>query len=107
MSKKFFGKIVLKDGNYKKETLNKLKDKMIPSCQITIFCPYKNCDKKGDITIPQNVVNSNSGTTKIRIPEEIICEHAFMIYIDKNFVVRGTEKIDFDLNENEKIYENY
>lgn len=64
-----------------------------------IQCPV--CDKKDTLMIPCKIINESKQLTTISIPKGLICEHSFQAYIDKNFVPRGYQKIDFEFSKME------
>jgi len=60
---------------------------------VLIQCPI--CHKSGQIEVSKKEIESSpTGLTTIEINEKI-CEHRFLIYVDKNFQMRESEKIDF------------
>lgn len=64
-------------------------------------CPI--CYEKKRIEIPERIINSeNRSLTNIKIPKYKICQHAFVVSVDKNFKVHESENIDFDLTSFEK-----
>ena len=69
---------------------------------IRIECPT--CHSKKRVKIPEQVVNRSKQLTTISISKGILCEHSFQVYLDKNFVVRGYEKIDFEFSEVDFFY---
>ena len=75
---------------------------------IDIICPV--CKSRKDIKVPETVINQNSQLTTISIPKNLICNHHFQAFVDKQFKVRGYQKTDFELpqykaNEDEEIKE--
>lgn len=70
---------------------------------ISIVCPI--CKVKINIRVPKTVINESKQLTTVSIPKEIGCEHHYQIFVDKNFVVRGYQKVDyeFDLNDLQDI----
>ncbi len=73
---------------------------------IKFICP--NCKAEKEINIPIEVVNNSSQLTTVSIPKRLICEHHFQAFIDKNFKVRGYQKVDFEIENrpfkiNEKL----
>jgi hypothetical protein len=68
------------------------------SKEILIVCPV--CQNKKKIDIPGNVISQSKGLSSISIPRNLVCEHFFQAYVDKNFTVRGYQKIDFELPKN-------
>ncbi|MHA1148042.1 MAG: hypothetical protein ACTSR8_07325 [Promethearchaeota archaeon] len=63
---------------------------------IVIECP--SCQKKGKLEIDEEAIKkSNRGVTAITVLENLICEHTFIAYIDKNLRVRDCFISDFSI----------
>ena len=69
--------------------------------KIHVTCPH--CKKSKFIKIPANIILESSNLTTISIPLNYMCEHSFQIFVDKNFVLRGYQRVDFDIS-NFEIY---
>jgi hypothetical protein len=65
--------------------------------KLSISCPI--CKTKKVIEVPQSIFESAKQLTTISIPKGKICEHHFQIFIDKNYKVRGFQKVDYELND--------
>ena len=66
------------------------------SIDIQVECP--SCAKKGKIDVPLNLlVETEKGTITIDVPPDVVCNHAFQVFLDKNANIRGYQKIDFQL----------
>ena len=65
---------------------------------VTIACP--SCKKEVNIEIPTFLVQqAQDGMLKIQIHQERCCTiHSFMVFIDKNFKVRGYQYADLEFN---------
>ena len=64
--------------------------------QVKISCPA--CKRGGNINFEESFLKNNpKGITAVKIEEEIICEHSFICYIDKNFIVRDSYACDFKI----------
>lgn len=63
---------------------------------IQLQCPV--CKEQKLIEIPERIINQENNLTNISIPKYKICEHAFMVSVDKKFKVHDSEYVDFDLN---------
>lgn len=61
---------------------------------ISIRCPV--CKLEKALKFPKSVINQAKSLTTISIPQGLICEHHFQAFVDKNFVVRGYQKVDFE-----------
>ena len=64
------------------------------SLPISIKCPV--CKLKKDLKFPKSVINQAKQLTTISIPKDLICQHHFQAFVDKNFVVRGYQKVYFE-----------
>ncbi|TFG01165.1 MAG: hypothetical protein EU541_00145 [Promethearchaeota archaeon] len=64
-----------------------------------IKCPV--CDKKDHLMIPSKIINESKQLTTVSVPKGLICGHSFQVYIDKNYVPRGYQKIDFEFSKME------
>jgi len=69
--------------------------------KIHVVCPH--CNKSKIIKIPANIIYESKNVTTISIPLNHVCEHSFQIFVDKHFVVRGYQRVDFDIS-NFEIY---
>lgn len=63
--------------------------------RISISCPI--CKNKRIIEIPLSIIDKSKQLTTISIPKGKICEHHFQIFIDKNYRIRGFQKVDYEL----------
>lgn len=64
---------------------------------VEIICPI--CRSKKYINIPKRIIEQAKQLTSILIPVGRICDHAFVPFIDKQFKVRGYQKLDALLND--------
>ena len=63
---------------------------------IFVKCPI--CKASHRVEIPKSIVNEAEQLTTASIGAGVICEHGFQVYVDKNFAVRGYEKVDIQIN---------
>ncbi|TKJ26765.1 MAG: hypothetical protein CEE42_04095 [Promethearchaeota archaeon Loki_b31] len=64
--------------------------------KIEVRCP--SCAGRGFIEVSEEKVGKvERGVFAVNVSEGIICEHSFVAYIDKNFMVRDTFITDFQL----------
>lgn len=63
---------------------------------VTIRCPICNTQKR--LRIPFNVIKQSLQLTTISIPPGLICNDSFQAFVDKNFKIRGYQKVDFDFS---------
>ena len=66
---------------------------------ILVVCPT--CNSKKELKIPVKIINQAKQLTTVSIPAGAVCEHSFQSFIDKNFVVRGYQKVDFEFSHME------
>jgi hypothetical protein len=62
---------------------------------VNMRCPI--CYEKKELTFPKSVITGARQLTTISIPKGLLCDHHFQAYVDKNFMVRGYQKVDFEL----------
>ncbi|MFX1314460.1 MAG: hypothetical protein ACFE9T_01230 [Promethearchaeota archaeon] len=73
--------------------------------KIQLICPI--CKSKDIIGIPESKMNTKSQLITISIHKGLICPHHFQVFLDKTFQVRGYQKVDLELEqENMKILRN-
>ena len=65
--------------------------------KILVSCPL--CKAKKLIEVPQSVLEGKKQLTTISIPKGKICEHHFQIFVDKHYIIRGYQKVDYELSE--------
>lgn len=51
--------------------------------------------------IPIKIINQSKQLTTISVPLGLVCNHNFQTFVDKNFIIRGYQKVDFDLSSME------
>ncbi|MHA1932639.1 MAG: hypothetical protein ACW96X_08885 [Promethearchaeota archaeon] len=66
--------------------------------KIEVICPI--CKNRDLIAIPEKKLKLSSHLTTVSIQKGLICPHHFQVFIDKNLLVRGYQKVDFELNHN-------
>ncbi len=72
---------------------------------VQVICPV--CKAQNTVRIPKSVINQASQLTTVSVPKGEICQHHFQLFIDKNFKIRGYQKVDFQLDsENDKKKKN-
>ncbi|MFX1492849.1 MAG: hypothetical protein ACFFBZ_01060 [Promethearchaeota archaeon] len=72
--------------------------------KLQVRCPT--CSKNNFIEVSDDEVKkATRGLFTVNIEEGIVCEHSFVAYVDKNFVVRDTFKADFQIELPEAISE--
>ena len=76
--------------------------------KVEIRCPE--CSKIGKLEVEENlIIQSKRGVSAINVTEDLICNHSFIAYIDKDFNVRDCFITDFTIElpqiETEKVEE--
>jgi phage pi2 protein 07 len=71
---------------------------------VTLICP--NCSEKKTIKFPKTIFAHKKGLSTISVHKGLICEHAFQAFIDKNYKIRGYQKVDLELKSPSKNPEN-
>ncbi|MFX1427068.1 MAG: hypothetical protein ACFFBE_11495, partial [Promethearchaeota archaeon] len=61
---------------------------------IRVVCPT--CNQRKELKIPSKIINQSKQLTTVSIPSEAVCSHSFQCFVDKNFKVRGYQKVDFE-----------
>jgi hypothetical protein len=62
--------------------------------KVKITCPI--CKVKKELKFPKSVINEARQLTTISLPKGLLCDHHFQAFVDKNFIVRGYQKVDFE-----------
>ncbi|MBN1801057.1 MAG: hypothetical protein JW891_06080 [Candidatus Lokiarchaeota archaeon] len=64
--------------------------------KVDVHCPI--CSKMGQIHVENDFVNQvERGVTAANIAQGLVCEHSFVVYIDRNFIVRDSYICDFKI----------
>jgi hypothetical protein len=61
---------------------------------IRVICPT--CEASKALKIPTQIINQSKQLTTVSIPSGAVCKHSFQSFVDKNFKVRGYQKVDFE-----------
>ena len=67
--------------------------------EVKIDCPI--CKSSKVMKFPKSVINKARHLTTISLPKGLICDHHFQAFLDKNFAVRGYQKVDFEFENKE------
>jgi hypothetical protein len=70
--------------------------------EVLIRCP--NCNTSRKLIVPVKIINQSKQLTTISIPSGLNCDHSFQAFVDKNFIVRGYQTVDFEFSHLE-LYE--
>ena len=69
--------------------------------KVIFICPI--CKKKKEVVVPKNAINQTKGLSTLSVHKGLVCEHTFQAYIDKNYKIRGYQKVDFELKSRNNI----
>ncbi len=69
--------------------------------KIQVICPI--CKKIDIIGFPETRLNKTSQLTTISVHKGLICPHHFQFFMDKSFQIRGYQKVDFELHQENSI----
>ncbi|MFW9882025.1 MAG: hypothetical protein ACFFG0_53860 [Candidatus Thorarchaeota archaeon] len=73
--------------------------------KIQVICPI--CKTSDIVGIPPSRLNRKSQLTTVSVHKGLICPHHFQFFMDNNFQIRGYQKVDLELNqENSKKMSN-
>lgn len=64
----------------------------------TFICPV--CKSKKELKLPKSIVEEKKNLTTVSIPKGMMCEHQFQAFVDKQFKVRGYQRVDFEFETN-------
>ena len=62
--------------------------------EVKVSCPI--CKTEKVLKFPKSVINQAKQLTTISLPKGLVCDHHFQAFVDKNFTVRGYQKVDFE-----------
>ena len=64
--------------------------------KLRISCPI--CKTPGLVDFPAEVLQENqSGLITINVSSQLICDHAFQVFVDRNGTIRGYQQVDLNL----------
>lgn len=69
------------------------------SATIHFICPI--CKSEKGLDFPKSVITQAKGLTTMSIASGLVCDHQFQAFVDKNFAVRGYQKVDFEFEKKE------
>ncbi|MFW9972682.1 MAG: hypothetical protein ACFFDF_21030 [Candidatus Odinarchaeota archaeon] len=70
--------------------------------KVEFICPI--CKAKKSLEVPKSVIAEAKQLITMSIAKGLVCNHQFQAFVDKNFQVRGYQRVDFEL-ENESNQE--
>jgi hypothetical protein len=65
--------------------------------QIKFICPV--CKSENSLQFPRSIVDKAKGLTTMSIASGLVCEHQFQAFVDKKFIVRGYQRVDFEFEK--------
>ena len=68
---------------------------------LKFVCPVCKAEKK--LKISKSILSQSQTLTTISIQRNEICEHHFQVFVDKNFKIRGYQKVDFEIETKKKL----
>lgn len=66
----------------------------IGTSKVEFICPV--CKAKKALDVPNSVIAEAKQLTTMSIARGLICEHQFQAFVDKQFQVRGYQRVDFE-----------
>jgi len=66
--------------------------------QIQFICPI--CKSEKLLDFPTSAISNSKHLTTMSIAKGLICDHQFQAFVDKNFNVRGYQRVDFEFENN-------
>jgi hypothetical protein len=66
--------------------------------KVQVICPI--CKSRDIVGIPELKRSLNSQLTTISIHKGLICPHHFQVFMDRDFQIRGYQKVDLELEQN-------
>jgi len=68
---------------------------------LRFICPI--CKSEKELSISKSIISEAKTLTTISIQRNEICEHHFQAFVDKNFNIRGYQKVDFEIVTSNKL----
>ncbi|TFF95136.1 MAG: hypothetical protein EU544_03415 [Promethearchaeota archaeon] len=65
--------------------------------EVKVICPV--CKTSHSIELSRSVIRNSAQLTTVSVPKDFMCDHHFQVFIDKNFKVRGYQKVDLELQQ--------
>ena len=72
---------------------------------IQFICPV--CKSEKSLQFPKSIVDKAKGLTTMSIARGLVCDHQFQAFVDKNFMVRGYQRVDFEFEKTKKEQEQH
>ncbi|MFX1377276.1 MAG: hypothetical protein ACFFA0_15855 [Promethearchaeota archaeon] len=74
------------------------------SAKIQFICPI--CKSEKVMEFPKSVIAKAKGLTTMSVAKGLVCEHQFQAFVDKNYMVRGYQRVDFEFEKIENQEKN-
>lgn len=68
--------------------------------KVLFICPV--CKAKKGLEVPKSVIKKAKQITTMSIARGLVCAHQFQAFVDKHFKVRGYQRVDFELENQNK-----
>ena len=72
--------------------------------KIEFICPV--CKAKKFLDVPKSVIAEAKQLTTMSIARGLVCSHQFQAFVDKNYQVRGYQRVDFEIENNKNQVNN-
>ncbi|NVM37464.1 MAG: hypothetical protein HWN81_17850 [Candidatus Lokiarchaeota archaeon] len=69
----------------------------ISHANIQFICPV--CKIRKYLEVPKSVIEEAKQLTTMSIASGLVCEHQFQAFVDKNYQVRGYQRVDFEFEQ--------
>ncbi len=66
----------------------------LDSSKVEFICPV--CKSKKLLDVPNSVIAEAKQLTTMSIARGLVCDHQFQAFVDKQFQVRGYQRVDFE-----------
>ncbi|MFX0145344.1 MAG: hypothetical protein ACFE9C_14870 [Candidatus Hodarchaeota archaeon] len=70
----------------------------INTSKVEFICPV--CKSKKLLKVPNSIIAEAKQLTTMSIAKGLVCEHQFQAFVDKQFQVRGYQRVDFEFENN-------
>ena len=67
---------------------------------LKFICPT--CKTEKELLISESIISQSKNLTTISIQKNEICDHHFQAFVDKDFKIRGYQKVDFEIVSEKK-----
>ncbi len=64
--------------------------------KIQFICPV--CKIRRYLEVPKSVIEDAKQLTTMSIARGLVCQHQFQAFVDKNYQVRGYQRVDFEFD---------